>query len=1677
MRPWLLIHPLLLVALLVPSVFMPQSVQAGKELPALHLELVAPIRQLIVTGEVADIGRLNRDAKPLEFSFDVVNEEEKSARLLSVEVGKLDGPVKVALEAAGGEKIIDGNGRARFAGTITFDPDFKIEPGREAEDIPFLAQLIVTIEGGTQVFFLAGAVQALNCSGCYHFEVRDLGNGSYLNDQFDTFSFGTWTFEQFPAVRSLEISIINDSSSSFLVINNINVFVWQKPFGVDLVSNPSWDNFGIPPGGRDFFQAEVHVDRFSESGQLEFEVSYDFQNASTPDGRLTVEGNLLLAGCQVNCPGRQIRVTNDLDQPVGSLYSVSPEIGQQQQIGLRIHNPGTESLNVFNISVSGDRFSLVGPRPQFVPANSFERFVLGFNAVGITATQVFTGNVVIQSNADNAPLLSFAVRVGIPVGDDPTADMQISVGPYPAVTEPELVHIPWENGVFNIEDATLPEEPGVPNARRVTLRVKNLNTNNGDDYFLSDFRYRFTDARPGLSWQWDDPQPVTGTQEIEIEDQDRYFFSGRFVFDPQTLAPGSFALEVSFRWRRRPGFGQLGPFTHRFLIVGRVTTQRAAITPTVSAFDHTTPPSFVVNTGKPGYHYQVQVTLAKRLFDTTWAADHAPGRLTAADYRKNYFESPFLQSDAIGQGGFTIPQDQWQYFKGARLFYRVVTARDVAGTQSRLLSTPDAQWADAPWVDIVGAPWYGQPLHDRTQATGGGGTANTFAGGRFNTDAISSDYGPRTPGNYNVFHPGLDVPFGNQPSQPVYAVADGQVTCFEGGQFGRVDINHGNYRTGYIHLTNWTLVCGTTPVHQVAAGQLIGYSGSTAPGGTTHHLHLDSGNGVIRNPLARLNYTDRHTLTDGSGTFLSDAQTQQREVNVVAAAGNQHKALVAFGITSGHDKDLDYVHVEVDPNLPTLRQAFELDYNEVTRAGTGNTVIPLRNGRSFRIRADSVYTDPDLQHDFYVLPTNTTVNSSTADYFFFVWNTAPFAADDGAGPHTIRISLNNAQRNNSVTREVTIGPQITAGNVQVNGLSVTQVLTVTNYDVTAGQISLALQNVPANWNPVLSNARPTIAANGNAAVTLSLTRPNQTATLPANAKIVATFDRIPDLKDSVTLNLGINVNQVVEGSEAAVSESGLVDFGLLAQTNGAVNRTIRVRNTSRHLDLVIALQPVQSNAIGTGGVNRLRLAPGQIGEFPVTVATSQVGNKEAIITLSQSGVGSFPFTVRAQVVAPGAPPGDVPSLSGTVNGLALDGLTIYQTQAAITLNWSHASHPSGIERYQLVLRPIDSGSWTHSTQVLYPTTSHSFTVSNLEFGRSYSVHIRAKSNEGFWGNFRTGGVFSVVAPGVPSSVPSFTGQHDGLELNGRTLYLTNPVLQFNWGHATDPSGIERYHLVVQPTDGSGWLYGRQALYPATSFSLNTEGLVYGMSYSYHIRAKNNAGVWGPFVLGGIFTIQQSPPSSVPGFVAMIDGQLADGLTVHQTNPTVHFTWGAATHPSGIERYQVVLQPTDGSGWLYSPHVLSPATTFTLNTADLQYGLSYSFHIRAKSAEGLWGPFVRGGEFSVQQSPPSAVPDCMCLVNGQPLDGAVITQPIATITLNWGHATHPAGIERYQLVLKPTDTGVWTYSTQVLYPANSHSFTVTNLEAGRSYSIHLRAKSTEGIWGPFGTGGVFQVQLP
>ena len=577
----------------------------------------------------------------------------------------------------------------------------------------------------------------------------------------------------------------------------------------------------------------------------------------------------------------------------------------------------------------------------------------------------------------------------------------------------------------------------------------------------------------------------------------------------------------------------------------------AVILPRAKSYPYTNSPVFAIQTGS-NTHFKVELALAKKLFLPSFGNR----KTLSTDVDQNFYASAITPSNK-GSATFTLPANIWTNLRGARVFYRVISYSNSQGANA-LYSTADANWTNAPSVSRTGEGWYGLPLNDQATVRN---NVSVVTNGDLNTAALSSDYGPRFVLNRNgdevrgatKFHPGLDIPVAK--GTPVYAFTAGIVANDPTSGEHRVDIDHGGYRSGFVHLDKVLVSAG----EDVVAGQLIGYSGDWSggkAGGTADHLHFDSGydgSQNYRNPLELLRYVDQIPQP----TYLGDQYTRGHPIDIEPAAGNQHIVLVGFGITTGLDKDLNYISVTVDPGSQDEQQ-FVLDYdcvNSQSKSGDHFTgEVTLRDdddcdGGQFKIRRlhlpttnESIYKDTSLAYRFYVTPASTNVNQVASDYFFFAWNTEPYEQENYAGSHEIRLTLKEVD-NVPFVRTITIGPEIATTNVSFNGSTAKFDFVVVNHDIQPGDIDLQLINLPPGWSGQLSQSQVSLPADGQTTVSLTLTAPGVATTQPLIenlTSVIATFARIPDLKDGRVLceAAGNGAGQLFSLSASAADECG-----------------------------------------------------------------------------------------------------------------------------------------------------------------------------------------------------------------------------------------------------------------------------------------------------------------------------------------------------------------------------------------------------------------------------------------------------------------------------------------------------------------------------------------------------------
>ena len=450
-------------------------------------------------------------------------------------------------------------------------------------------------------------------------------------------------------------------------------------------------------------------------------------------------------------------------------------------------------------------------------------------------------------------------------------------------------------------------------------------------------------------------------------------------------------------------------------------------------------------------------------------------------------------------------------------------------------------WGDwsGEWSFIIGGWTHSSPIHYSPSTTDFVQVDNCT----IITQGMSSDYGPRNVGSgATKFHPGIDIPVGK--GTPVYAIADGTVT-FVGGDYGIVQIQHDGFITRSLHLDSWN-VNTNDPVN---AGQQIGLSGGRGPDGPDHyayHLHFDLGYQVYDNPLEKLKYTD-----SGIPSFLADDCTNDVQLDIqdkvddnTDSSPNEkdsptaNESIICFGVSTGGDKDLNLLKVEVYNKNHILEDEFELDYDEVKTSDKISGETELNSGdpyhKFFKIyngatgdcppAADCQYIRDraDTRYPFYAVPGYTARDNEAEDYFLYIWDTTAYNED--AGYHRIKITACDVN-NNCASNIQKIGVELFDWGyigTAAPGNSIAYTLDVTNHDYMSGTITLEAKDLPSGWTTDWTENKKilSMSAGENRFVDFTITAASSGETASqgyvANIKVVATFDRIPDIKDSIT---------------------------------------------------------------------------------------------------------------------------------------------------------------------------------------------------------------------------------------------------------------------------------------------------------------------------------------------------------------------------------------------------------------------------------------------------------------------------------------------------------------------------------------------------------------------------------
>lgn len=230
--------------------------------------------------------------------------------------------------------------------------------------------------------------------------------------------------------------------------------------------------------------------------------------------------------------------------------------------------------------------------------------------------------------------------------------------------------------------------------------------------------------------------------------------------------------------------------------------------------------------------------------------------------------------------------------------------------------------------------------------------------------------------------------------------------------------------------------------------------------------------------------------------------------------------------------------------------------------------------------------------------------------------------------------------------------------------------------------------------------------------------------------------------------------------------------------------------------------------------------------------------------------------------------------------------------------WASSDPESGIAEYQYLIQQ-DSTSGAIIVNWTSTGTTASVTKIGLSLtqGKTYYIQVKARNGAGLWSAIGTsnGIKMETTAPSAPA-VPLEGSSSTDLDYDADGAYA------IYWTAASDAeSGISAYELQERIGTSGAWTTLTNTL---TSLSLSVTGRLDKNWYFYHVRAKNGAGLWGPWSLG------------------------SDGILVDQTAPSGTVTINSGAGYTNSLSVTLALFATDNCGTVSQMQFSNDGTTYT-----------------------------------------------------------------------------------------------------------------------------------------------------
>lgn len=358
------------------------------------------------------------------------------------------------------------------------------------------------------------------------------------------------------------------------------------------------------------------------------------------------------------------------------------------------------------------------------------------------------------------------------------------------------------------------------------------------------------------------------------------------------------------------------------------------------------------------------------------------------------------------------------------------------------------------------------------------------------------------------------------------------------------------------------------------------------------------------------------------------------------------------------------------------------------------------------------------------------------------------------------------------------------------------------------------------------------------------------------------------------------------------------------------------------------------------------------------------------------------------------------SVAPTTSNISSVPMTGVATTGVFTFTSLTPFGAGGVQYYRYAWDQSATHTWTdNETQ----WTNGDLVIDTDTPASNYYIHIKGFNSDGVANGTLDTGPYVYVKPSTPT---------------GLTAAATGTTTtHLSWNAVSDANGISNYEIYRNGSPLTT-VSGTTTNYDDSNLSAYTQ-------YSYQVRAKNGANHWSNLCAAVNVTTWSIP--TVPG----------NPSATATGGDTITFSWTAASSAdgSGISAYEVYRNGaslTTVSG-----------TTLSFEDSGLSQGTQYTYKVRAKSGNNVWGGFSSDASATTWHVPTG------------PTNVVATSSDYNVSRVTWNASTDPTGIANYE---------IWRNGSPLAQVGGGVTvFDDSGLSQGTTYTYQVRAKNNEGHW--------------